>query len=306
MKKKLLILLSVLGINGIKAQDLTSKDGELILPQAKNWSIGLDATKLIKNANVDFISSSQAITGKYFKDAKTAYRFGLLIGLNNWTNKQMVIDRVAATNSVIAYPAAKAMKENEWKRFATAVGLSAGFEKRRGTGRLQGLYGVEFAFYLSSSTDKFSYGNALNASSLSPILVDKTADAMSSAALGRANNIDSVPAIQNALSNSARVLERKNGMAFSIGARTFIGAEYFVLPKMSVGCEFGWGLGYTRTGRSETTLESIGSGNTSGNALQSVKRTTIDGGASSNLRLDTDNSSILGGISTSLRLNLYF
>lgn len=306
MKHTLFLLLSIFCIGLIQAQDLTSKDGEMILPQAKNWSIGLDATKLIKNANADFISSSQAITGKYFKDAKTAYRFGVRIGLNNWTNKQMVIDRAAATNSVIAYPAAKAMKENEWKRFATAVGLSAGIEKRRGSGRLQGLYGVEFAFYLSSSTDKFSYGNALNASSLSPINVDESADAMSSTALGNANNIDTLPAIQNAISNSARVLERKNGLSFSIGARTFVGAEYFVLPKMSVGCEFGWGLGYTKTGRSETILESIGSGNTSGNALQSVKRTTIDGGSSGHLRLDTDNSSILGGISASLRLNLYF
>jgi hypothetical protein len=304
MKKILLILSVIIAATGF-SQDLTSKDGEPILPQAKNWSIGLDATRLIKNASFDFVSTSQAITGKYFKDATTAYRFGVRLGFNNWTTKSMVDDRVAATSTVIAYPAATAMKENVWKKGSTAVGLSFGIEKRRGTSRLQGIYGIEFGLYISSTTDKFTYGNALSASTASQVVVDNKNDAMTSPYFGSANNIDTVPQIQG-VQGSARIVERKNGTTFSIGARAFIGAEYFVLPKISIGGEFGWGLGFSAMGRSETKLESIGQSNIQGSTNASVRNTTIDGGLSNHIGLDTDNANMLGGLSASLKLNLYF
>ena len=303
--KNLFIILSVLITFTGFSQDLTSKEGVPILPQAKDWSIGLDATRLIKNASFDFVSTSQAITGKYFKDAQTAYRFGVRVGLNNWTTKAMVPDRVAGTSSVIAYPAATVMKENTWRRSSSAIGLTFGIEKRRGVSRLQGIYGVEAGLYISGTKDKFAYGNALNASSSPQMVVDTKNDAMSSPYFGNANNIDTLPKIQG-VQGPARITERKNGVSIAIGVRAFIGAEYFVLPKMSLGGEFGWGLGFSTTGRSETKLESIGQSNVQGGTGASVKSTTIDGGASSHIGLDTDNANILGGLSASLRLNLYF
>jgi hypothetical protein len=304
MKKIILLLFVLSAISGF-SQDLTSKNGEPILPQAKDWSIGLDATKLIKNAAFDFVSTSQAITGKYFKDATTAYRFGVRVGLNNWTTKSFVPDRVAGTSSVIAYPAAIPMKENIWKRSSVAFGLSIGIEKRRGQTRLQGIYGAEAGLYISTTTDKFTYGNKLNASSSPQLVVNLNEDAMSSPVFGSALNIDSLPSIQG-VQGPARVLQRKNGIAFSLGARAFIGAEFFILPKMSVGGEFGWGFAFSTTGRSETKLESIGASNVSGSTGAAVRNTTIDGGATNHIGLDTDNTNLIGGLSASLRLNLYF
>ncbi len=287
------------------SQDLTSKEGAPILPQAKDWSFGIDATRFIKNASFDFVSTAQALSLKYFKDPKTAYRIGIRVGLNSWTTKAMVDDRVAASSTVSAYPAAVVMKENVWKKSSTAVGLTFGIEKRRGVSRLQGIYGVEGSLYISSSKDKFTYGNALNASTSPQYGVDTKNDAMTSPYFGNANNIDTLPKIQG-VQGAARVLERKNGVALSLGVRAFIGAEYFVLPKMSLGGEFGWGFGVSSTGRSETKLESIGQSNVSGGSGASVKGTTIDGGASNHVGLDTDNSNILGGLSATLRLNVYF
>jgi hypothetical protein len=303
--KKLLVFISLLTAAGVRAQDLTSKEGAPILPQAKDWSIGLDATRFIKDFSFGFVSTAQAIQVKYMKDPQTAYRMGVRIGVNDWTTKAMVDDRVAASNSVAAYPAAVVMKENTWKKSATAVGLSFGIEKRRGVTRLQGIYGAELAVYLSTSKDKFSYANALNASTSGQIVVDSVGDAISSPYFGSANNIDNAPKIQG-VTGLARVKERKNGMAFSLGARAFIGAEYFVLPKMSLGGEFGWGFGFSTTGRTETTLESIGQSNNQGASIPSVKQTTIDGGVSRHFGLDTDNMNMIGGLSASLRLNLYF
>lgn len=303
--KNLFLFLSIFLSCASFAQDLTSKNGEPILPQAKDWSIGLDATRLIKNASFDFVSTSQAITGKYFKDANTAYRIGIRVGINSWTTKAMVTDRAAASSTIIAYPAAVAMKENNWRRSSTSVGLSFGIEKRRGATRLQGIYGMEGGVYLSSTSDKFTYGNKLNISSSPQLVVSPSADAMSSPIFGNANNIDTIPKIQG-VQGAARVTERKNGVALTIGARVFIGAEYFVLPKMSIGGEFGWGAAFSTSGRSETKLESIGQSNIQGSTGASVKSTTIDGGVTNRVGIDTDNSNLLGGLSASLRLNLYF
>lgn len=303
--KTFLLLFLLNGISAGFSQDLTNKDGIPILPQAKDWGIGLDATRLIKDADFNFVSTSQAITGKYFKDAHTAYRASIRLGFNNYTTKVMVDDRVAASSSVIAYPSAVVQKENVWKKSSTAVGLSFGIEKRRGASRLQGIYGIEGSVYILSSTDNFTYGNALNASSSSPITVDSKDDALYSPYFGAANNIDSLPKIQGVI-GSARIITRKNGFAFSIGARAFIGAEYFLLPKMSLGGEFGYTLAFTNSGRSETELESIGQSNVPGSTGKQVKQTTIDGGADNHFGFDTDNANMLGGMSASLRLNLYF
>ncbi len=305
MKKTQAIFLFVLIMNVTHAQDLTSKMGEPILPQAKDWCIGVDATKLIKKASFDFTSNAQTITGKYMVTAKKAYRIGLRIGVNSWSTSNIVRDRAQSTSSVVAYPAIFPTKENIWSHGTTSFGLSFGVEKRRGNTRLQGFYGYEGNIFLTTSGDVFTYGNKLNDSPLNKIDVDTKSDAMTSAILGNANNIDTLSQSRiQGIIGSARVLERNNGAAFSIGARAFIGAEYFVLPKLSIGGEFGWGFGFTLNGRSRTLVESKGiSTNTS---TESVKQTTIDGANSTTFRLDNDNGNIISGASASLKLNLYF
>lgn len=297
------------------SQDLTSKKGEPILPEAKDWSIGIDATPFFnymgnffgKSANntaptFNFLSNAQTITGKYFKDAKTAYRAGLRIGINSYTAKNMVTDRSVAAGTAPVFPVAVAMKENSWRRSITSVGLSVGIEKRRGKTRLQGIYGAEAGIYVSSSKDKFTYGNALSTSSTTPVNVDSQ-DALTSSVFGSAGNVDTAAAgkIQG-VSGFARITERKNGTTFSFGVRAFVGAEYFILPKMSIGGEFGWGLGISTLGRTITSYESKG---TSGSATV-VAPTTIESPRGNSVKLDTDNMNSVWGASAALKLNLYF
>lgn len=306
--KFLLVVAILFSITNLFAQDLTTAKGELILPQAKDWGLSIDATKLIKGPGFDYLTSVQSISAKYFKNAQTAYRFGFRVGLNNWTSKAYATDRAAVTSSVVAYPAIVAVKENKWSRNSMALGLSYGVEKRRGSTRLQGIYGVEVGFYVSSTRDRFTYGNKLDPlSTTAPVTVDTLGDAMSSPVFGRAGNVDPSPSIQG-VQGAARAVDRKNGLTFSLGARGFIGGEFFPLPRLSVGGEFGWGLGFSMSGRSETIWESAGETKVPGvqSTPTTVKKTTVDGPQSFKIGLDNDNGSIFGGTSATLRVNIYF
>jgi len=72
-----------------------------------------------------------------------------------------------------------------------------------------------------------------------------------------------------------------------------VSVEYFVLPKISIGGEFGWGLGFVSQGAgSLTQVTEDANGN--------VVTTTTDGPTGSDFSLDTDNA---GG---ALMINFHF
>lgn len=118
------------------------------------------------------------------------------------------------------------------------ITIGAGIEKRRGSTRLQGYYGAMAGIGLGGSKTTYEYANKVDGATI----------------------------------------ESKAGSTFGIGARAFVGVEYFVLPKISIGGEFGWGLSISSTGDASTTVY-----NTSGNTT-----TTTAGGSS--FGIDTDNN----------------
>ncbi len=299
MKKVVLSLLLLAGM--LRAQEPMNT----LLPDSGAWGIGVDATNLIKNFTFVTGGGSQAIFGKYFVNQNLAYRGALRLGFNNFNVSNRVTDRLAIqTTTVLAYPAAWPTKENSWVRNSFVLGVSGGLEKRRGNGRLQGVYGLEANLYLSSTTEKFKYGNVLNASNSTPVNVD-AADAITDATYGAAANIDGASRVQGIIGD-ARIVSRKSGLKIGVGARVFVGAEYFFLPKMSLGGEFGWSAGYMMQTRSEMIVESIGQSTISGSTGKSVRETTLDGAPSSYFYADNDNGRMFGGATASLRLMIYF
>ena len=210
----------------------------------------------------------------------------------------MVSDRTPVTaGSQTVFPTAMPMKENVWKSSSSTIGLAAGIEMRKGKTRLQGYYGGEAGLYLNMGREKFTYGNALVASTTGSAQVNvSAADDFTGA-----SNVNASAPIQG-ITGSARATEIKNGTTISFGVRGFIGAEYFVLPKMSIGGEFGWGLGLSSTGKSKTTWESVGGPATA----PTVGTTTIEGSKNGGFGLDTDGNNSVWGPTGSLRLNLYF
>lgn len=297
MKKSVLFLAATFGVTGAFAQDLTSKKGEPFLPEAGDYAIGIDASPILnylgnffgKNTpnaapTFNFANSNFSITGKKFKDANNAYRASVRVGLSSSALKKEVLD--ANITALPVYPALPSYKEDKGAVSSTVVALSAGVEKRRGKTRLQGVYGAEAVLALNTASEKYTYGNAL--SSNNSVNLSTTADF--------GNNIISAPWPHQAI--TARVTSRKSGLGLNIGARAFVGAEYFVAPKISIGGEFGWGLGLAIQGKSTTTVESTDK--------VTVATHEIKGDSETSFSIDTDNKNSVFGPSASLRLNLHF
>ena len=252
MKKSLLILAMFIGSATIAQDNMTSKKGTPILPEAGDWSIGIGASSTLNyfgnlmNGNNsaptwDFPGMTQVIQGKMMKDANTAYRVGLRLGFKS--TKEKYSSSVAGTLA-------------DTSNSEMNIYLSGGIQKFRGKGRVRGFYGGEAGLGLGSNKTTYNYnGNAPDQSTL----------------------------------------EDKKGGTFMFNVRGFVGVEYFFAPKMSVGGEFGWGIGLSSTGEGEEKIaDGIGGS------------TTNKDGKSSTLRLDTDNGSFFGEPSGNLILNFYF
>lgn len=124
------------------------------------------------------------------------------------------------------------------------ITLGGGIEMRQGKGRLQGVYGPMATISLGSGSTENSY--------------DGNAPAMA-------------------------VTEQKDGSSFGIGVGVFGGVEYFFAPKISLGAEIAWGINFSSTGESETTIADGAGGST----------TTDNGDDSSSFGLDTTPNSVI-------------
>ena len=276
MKKVIVILfLAFCFILNSNAQQLVSKKGIPILPQQGDFAIGISATPFLNfagnftkinsagafssTASWDFLDPSRMyIYGKYFLDDKTAIRGRLRIGQNTTTKNTFVGKDGSTTGEVV---------EDTWSHSTTNIILAAGLEKRRGYGRLQGFYGAEAMIsLLGGSKDSYTYGNAITATKPIPTRSNLNG-----------NNL-----------GGSYITSSTNSMLFGIGVNAFVGVEYFFAPKISIGGEFGWGIGINQaagvTGNGQQTTETWSSG-----AVNS--KTTDVGGKVSSFNIDTKSSS---------------
>ncbi|MCB9188010.1 MAG: hypothetical protein H6599_01885 [Flavobacteriales bacterium] len=268
MKRKALFVAAFVGLGSIanaQTTQVTNDKGTVVTPEAGDWAIGFNAAPIfdyVGNAfngstgnslSTQFVNSNNAIYGKMFIDENTAYRASVRLMYGSGTTISL-----QDTNTVDAAPD---YLENKIKASGAGVVLGAGIEKRRGHGRLQGYYGGEALITLGGTTPNMKYEYAL--------------------AMDTAN-------LNAGLVTNGRTLSSKAGSTFGIGVRGFIGAEYFVLPKISIAAEYGWGLGFSTTGAGETVSEVYGF-ETSTATTETVFELTTMTGKSSSFNIDTDN-----------------
>lgn len=277
-------------VTGVIAQEtggMTSKKGEAILPEADDWALSIDAVPVMNylgnmlNGNLGNASPSfgypnapLAITGKMFKDEKTAYRAMIRLGFGSTNMNNYVDDNINTTDPNV-------MVSDSWKASYNNIVLGGGIEMRRGKTRLQGFYGGMLMFGIGGGKNTYTYGNAFSSTNTTPTSTTSWSPI-------------------TATSAASRTTESKAGSTFNLGLRGFIGAEYFIFPKMAVGCEFGWGLGMSSTGEGEVTTEAwdpVG---------LAAKKTTSKTGKSSKFGLDTDVDGTQLVPAASLNLTLHF
>ena len=264
---------------------LLSKKGEPILPEAKDWALSVDASpfltytgKLLSNDGADAPAVNSlanyplTIGGKYFISAKQAYRARVRIGIASQTINNSVVDNQNTTLDTVY------IKDSR-KSSSTNVTLAFGKEFRRGKTRLQGFYGGEGIIGISTGKSIYSYGNTFSNLNVSPT----STDFVTPTALGYA----SAPA-------NSRIQSESNGTGIKVAARGFVGAEYFIFPKMSIGLEFGFSLMYFNQNDGKLSSESWDA------AAGSVKNKTLAKSGSRGFGIDNDNS---GG---AIMLNFHF
>jgi len=251
---------------------LLSKKGQPILPEKGDIGLGFNAVPVLSffgnmfNGNQNntfagnnkFVSNlgNQVLFGKYMLSENRALRAHLRIGINGQTNGNYVFDDVA--NSPDSLVLDRQRLNNQ-----TYV-LGAGYEFRRGKGRIQGFYGAEANIALNFGSTSYEYGNAFGAVNPAPTTTTDFANGVSAA-------------------QGERLVSTNNGAGFGFGVRPFVGLEYFFAPKISVGAEFGWGLNYQVTGDGESKFESFEAA--SGNV---ITRTQVQSG-NNGFNVDTDN-----------------
>jgi hypothetical protein len=292
--KKLFCVISLISFNSVMAQMppdstsgpvLLSKRGESILPEAKDWALSIDASpfltytgKLLSTAGADAPAVNSlanyplTIGGKYFITSKQAYRARVRIGISSQTVNNSVVDNQNTTLDTVY------IKDSR-KVSATNVTLAFGKEFRKGKTRLQGFYGGEGIIGISTGKSLYTYGNSFSNLNVSPT----STDFITTTSLGYA----SAPA-------NTRIQSESNGTGIKIAARGFVGAEYFIFPKMSIGVEFGFSLMYFNQNDGKLSTESWDA------ATGSVKNKTLAKSGSKGFGVDNDNS---GG---AIMLNFHF
>ncbi len=228
MKKfvSLLILSSLVSVHAQLQPVLKNKRGISILPQRGDYCIGFSANPFLQyignmfnnstsNPSPVAVSSNQMIFAKYMKTSQMAYRASFWFSVNNNTKSDNVLD-------ISPGAPMNALVTDETKQRNTILGLGVGIEKRKGDTRLQGFYGGDiFLNYNSGINYKYEYGNKLEHYDTGVI----------------------------------RTVRQRGSSTFSIGIKGFVGVEYFVAPRLSLGAELGYGPSFYFNSASETTTE---------------------------------------------------
>jgi hypothetical protein len=267
---------------------IVSKKGEIYLPQAGDWAIGMDATPWLSYfgtllsgkgssaATASFLNSDQTIVGKYYIDDHTAFRLLVRIGINSLSQSEYI----PSSDTGTGFP--RPQVEDKRTISSHFIGLGFGIERRIGKTRLQGYYGAEIMFYIAGSDTSFTYGNAYNSSTdPSPIWYD-----------WYANN--------TLFSSLPRPIEESPGSTFGINALAYVGFEYFFLPKISIGGELTWGIGFQSTSVGSISVEELNS-NTGADQTDIYKT-----GGSSSFSLDNGWNQAFGSGTATLNLTFHF
>jgi hypothetical protein len=317
MKKQILLTACTVISMNIFSQDLTSKKGEPILPEAEDWAVSMNADPVLEfvgnafngntsnnAANTDWLGSSHTIVVKKFINEKSAYRIMLRLGYVNQTFKNMVVND-AESGTVFTFPDKQGVVEDKYRHSSSNICIGAGKEWRKGKTRLQGFYGADILFWMGNTKDKYSYGNEMSTVNTSSAGGASTTTTPNSTIWNTDIETAEFGTPDSVVAVTSRPTLKKSGTTFGIGVRGFVGVEYFIFPKIAIGAEYGWGIGYQMRGKGREQVQMQG-----GSPLQ-VANVDTEIAGESKFGFDTDmNQSRIFGFnnsgSASLKVTFHF
>lgn len=224
MKKiAILLIVAFLSVNIYAQEDEQEqqKSASDYLPVAGNFGVGVDATPFLnyignafngtQNNSLNF--GTTHLFFKYFLSDNSSVR--LRLDLNNTTtfNKNYSRDDAA----YLIDPLSKAQVEDLEVVYNKNNYFSLGYQMYVGQNRLRGFFGGDFGYGFNSSKRVYSYGNTMNGDNPAP-----------TTNLGGGE-----------FNPTQRDLLYKNSTIHLIGLGVFTGAEYYFMPKFSIGLEVG-------------------------------------------------------------------
>ena len=249
---KILILLLLFSASSVYAQEgqgqqvaeSGKKHNADLLPVAGDIAIGIEAAPIFRffgnmlnnNDNnqapdLNFLNG-ESIFVKYFLEDNMAVRARLGVAFNSDATREYVPDELAIFNDPLSRDVVVDRMDYSFNDYL----IGAELELRRGYNRLQGYYGGGVLFAISTASTKYTYGNAMSEVSPNPATTD----------------------FGNNIIGTSRVLEIKDqehGNRIGGGLNGFVGVEYFILPKISIGGEFGLAFMYTHYSKTKAVVE---------------------------------------------------
>lgn len=254
MKRYILLLtLCVLTFVNVKAQD----EKKVYLPEQGDIAIGFDAAPVlnyvgnlfnntannslknlggqpvtalgIEGFNIENITPSVSIVGKYMVTDYLSAKVNFGLQLRSMTTNEYVGDDFAAVNDPL----------NEAKlidtRFDSQKGYSLliGADYRTGSNRIQGVFGGGFIFGSNNVATEYQYANALTSINQNP-----------------------TSAWNDLTPKGYRTLNKLTATNRFFGFAANVGVEYFVAPKVSLGAEVNLSAYSVKSG--QTYVESEG------------------------------------------------
>ncbi len=248
MKKIILFIFTLLLVINLSAQSdsiMKNKNGYPILPEQGDFAVGISMTPILGYLGNFFHGTgitpapmatfrtntfqNNAVFFKYFNSNNSAFRVNFEFTSNHVSNSYYVQDDAAVAIDPLSNKQVTDIQLTDFQNYV----LGFGYEKRRGKTRLQGIYGVDLLFSYQNLTNSYKYGN--------PMSPD--------------NQMPTTHNFGTNLYNGGRVLKTYNGEVIGVGLNAFLGFEYFVLPKISLGAEFAYGLWLTKTRQAKFKYE---------------------------------------------------
>lgn len=262
MMKKTLFAAALISSVLANAQDTSTdptlvknRKGQEVLPKAGDIALGFNAVPvidfLVQSVKVGAVSGTSAgttsqftqnagqqIVGKYFLDPRTAIRARFGFNSLGTTQTNLVQDSKAVYEASLSgtpddVRAASLLNVEDKRSFVqNNLVLAVGYEKRRGYGRLVGFYGGEIGVSRTAQKETRTYGNEFSDLYNTVFTNNFTSGATTT---------------QNPTGTATRLTSEKIDATWGIGARAFIGVEYFVFAKISIAAEYGFGYSFARS-----------------------------------------------------------